>query len=76
MNLPFMIHLCAVQAYAMVERIGYPESILNDTELDRMYKEVNSVSGSLHSFTDHFNRPSAAIWRVCVCVCVCPDNNF
>jgi len=25
----------------MVERIGYPESILNDTELDGMYKEVN-----------------------------------
>jgi len=25
----------------MVERIGYPESILNDTELDAMYKEVN-----------------------------------
>jgi len=25
----------------MVERIGYPESILNDTELDGMYKEVS-----------------------------------
>jgi len=25
----------------MVERIGYPESILNDTELDGMYKKVN-----------------------------------
>jgi len=24
----------------MVERIGYPESILNDTELDRMYEQV------------------------------------
>jgi len=26
----------------MVERIGYPESILNDTELDRMYEKVSS----------------------------------
>jgi len=38
------IFLCTVQAYAMVERIGYPESILNDTELDAMYEEVNVYS--------------------------------
>jgi len=38
------VFLCTVQAYAMVERIGYPESILNDTELDAMYEEVNVYS--------------------------------
>jgi membrane metallo-endopeptidase-like protein 1 len=28
------------KANAMIERIGYPPSILNDTELDEMYKEL------------------------------------
>jgi len=32
----------------MVERIGYPDSILNDTELDGMYKEVFFISSLLY----------------------------
>jgi hypothetical protein len=36
----FVFYVPLLQAYAMVERIGYPEFLFNDTELDDMYKEV------------------------------------
>ena len=39
----FSACVCPLQANAMVERIGYPEFILSDEELDVMYTGVSIV---------------------------------